>query len=178
MTPPNWTDKSCKETVWLTPETLLTPVRNYFGGTIPLDPATETANPTKADIFYTATDNGLQQPWDTGVFVNPPYGKGIRDWCSKIHAEAIRKPKRPILALLPCGSGRPGTIYWQDHIFQKHLTAICFVRGRLKFLRADGTVAGNNTYPSHLLGFNVKNSHFISCFKHLGKILQVKVVNC
>jgi len=179
MAPPDWTDKSCKETVWLTPEIVLGSVRNYFRGDIPLDPATEASNPTKAKKFFTLNDNGLQQPWDDGVFVNPPYGKGIKDWCAKIHEEAKRKPKRPILALLPCGSGRPGTRYWQDHIFtRQHLDIICYVRGRLKFLRADGTVAGNNTYPSHILGFNiVDTSQFISKFSHLGKILKIKVVN-
>jgi len=34
----NWADKTCKETVWLTPESILDPVRRYFGGQIPLDP--------------------------------------------------------------------------------------------------------------------------------------------
>jgi len=178
MATPNWTDKTCNETIWLTPKGVLDSVRGYFKEDIPLDPATQPSNPTKAKLFFTEKDNGLQQSWDVGVFVNPPYGKGIKDWCKKIHEEAKRKPKRPILALLPCGSGRPGTIYWQDHILQDHLDMICYVRGRLKFLRADGTVAGNNTYPSHILGFNVKNpKHFIKSFTGLGKIMQLKIVN-
>lgn len=173
----DWADKTCKETVWLTPDKVLDSVREFFGGEIPLDPATESNNPTSAKKIFTITSNGLDQPWDVGVFVNPPYGKGIRDWCKKIHQEAARLPKRPILALLPCGSGRPGTTYWQDHIFQKQLKAVCYVRGRLKFSRSDGTVASNNTYPSHILGFNVDKKAFRKYFSHLGKVLEIKVVN-
>jgi len=174
---PNWTDKTCKETVWLTPERILTHVREYFEGPIPLDPATESNNPTQAITFYTLTDNGLAKPWNKGVFVNPPYGKGIKDWCEKIHIEAYKKPKRPIIALLPCGSGRPGTIYWQKYILDKHLKAICFVKGRIKFLKSDKTIAGSNTYPSQIMGFNVKTEKFTKSFESLGKLLCVEVVN-
>ena len=80
----DWADKTCKETVWLTPDKVLDSVREFFGGEIPLDPATESNNPTSAKKIFTITSNGLDQPWDVGVFVNPPYGKGIRDWCKKI----------------------------------------------------------------------------------------------
>jgi hypothetical protein len=173
----NWADKRCKETVWLTPESILLPVREYFEGPIPLDPATETSNPTNAELFYTKKDNGLIKPWDKPVFINPPYGKGIQDWCEKIHLEATRKPTRAIIALLPCGSGRPGTKYWQKHMFQKHLNIICYVRGRINFLKADGQAAKGNTYPSQIMGFNVVENHFVNCFKHLGKILKINLMN-
>ena len=61
-------------------------------------------------------DNGLIQAWKHPVFVNPPYGKVLKDWCAKIGEEALKG--RTIISLMPCGSGRPGTIYWQKHIFQ------------------------------------------------------------
>jgi len=173
----NWIDKACNETVWLTPDILLKPVRDFFGGDIPLDPATQASNPTNAKIFFTKDDNGLEQPWDFPVFVNPPYGKIIQDWCSKIHQEAVRMPARPILALLPCGSGRPGTRYWQRDIFQKHLNIICYVKGRINFMNASKQVIKGNTYPSHILGFNVDTKKFIDHFQHLGKVLKITVVN-
>ena len=67
-----WVDKTCKNTVWLTPEKVLSPIRGYFNGKIPLDPATEGSNPTNAEKFYTEHDNGLILPWNESVFVNPP----------------------------------------------------------------------------------------------------------
>lgn len=172
----NWIDKQCLETVWLTPENVLEPIRKYFGGEIPLDPATQPNNPTKAQHFYTEQTNGLDQEWNWGTFVNPPYGKVIRDWCHKIGEESIRKKDRAILALMPCGSGRPGTRYWQSSIFQPQLNAICYLKGRLQFMRGDGTVAKNNTYPSHILGFNVDQKKFAECFQHLGSVMHVKIV--
>ena len=157
----------------MTPESILAPVRQYFGRCIPLDPATTKNNPTKALKFFTAEDDGLQQAWTADAFVNPPYGKIIREWCRKIDEEAQRGLS--IIALLPCGSGRPGTRYWQDHILTCHLKTICYVRGRVAFLKPDGTPVANNTYPSHLLGFNVDRARFRECFGHLGKVLWVAV---
>jgi len=159
----------------LTPESILEPVRKYFGGQIPLDPATQPSNPTKAKSFYTEETDGLAHDWDAGTFVNPPYGRIIKDWCVKIGNESLRKKDRSILALMPCGSGRPGTRYWQDYIFQEQLNAICYIRGRVKFLRGDGTVASSNTYPSHILGFNVDQKKFKECFGHLGTVMNIKV---
>lgn len=173
----NWVDKQCLEVVWLSPEMVLEPVRVFFDGEIPLDPATEASNPTKAKKFYTEVDNGLTKSWDEPTYVNPPYGTVIKDWCHKIHEEAVKRPDRPILALLPCGSGRPGTKYWQNHIFCKELKAVCYIKGRLKFLRPNGEVVSNNTYPSHLLGFNVDVKKFFSTFKHLGKVISIEVLN-
>lgn len=173
----NWADKTCQNTTWITPEPILILVRNYFGGKIPLDPATEPTNPTNAKKFFTEETNGLIQKWNQPTFVNPPYGKEIQFWCKKIHEEASRKPARPIIALLPCGSGRPGTKYWQKHILQPHLNAICFVKGRINFLKTNGEVTKRNTYPSQIMGFNVIVNHFIESFESLGKILKVEIAN-
>jgi len=41
MAKKHMTDLECKSTIYLTPETILEPVRKYWRGPIPLDPATE-----------------------------------------------------------------------------------------------------------------------------------------
>ncbi len=171
----NWVDKQCAETVYLTPEKILEPVREYFGGAIPLDPATEKTNPTKALQFFTIEDDGLKQQWNVPTFVNPPFGKAIREFMKKIHDEAIRDKARPILALLPCGA-RFSTKYWQNDALIPQLNAICFVKGRVKFLRPDGTVAKQNTYDSQIYGYNVDTNLFKFCFKHIGRILLTTVL--
>jgi len=68
-------ERQAANNIWLTPPGVLAPVRAYFpGGVIPMDPATESHNPTGAKWFYTEEDDGLAKVWNPeGVFINPPY---------------------------------------------------------------------------------------------------------
>ena len=171
----NMSDKECKEVRHLTPPRALAPVRRYFGGQIPLDPATEPSNPTGAFQFFTEKDNGLLQPWLRPVFCNPPYGRVLPDWCRKFNVAASRGLE--IIALLPCGSGRPGTRYWQDEILQPPLNVITYVRGRFSFLDITGKPQDGNNYPSQFLGFNVDVDRFLECFSPLGQSLRIEIVD-
>lgn len=191
------TDLQCKETVYLTPELLLAPIREFFGGQIPLDPATLPSNPTGATFFCveppgppvlvqlaTALDDGptclidgLSVTWSdySGVFLNPPYGKVLKEWCAKIHHEAVLGC--PILALLPCGP-RFATRYFQSHILTDCLDAICFVSPRVKFLRPDGSgTQGSNPYDSAIWAYNCDLKEFTARFKHLGRVCRMEVMN-
>lgn len=158
-------DKSCHSTVYITPPLILDLVREYFGGTIYLDPATEPGNPTGAQFFFTEADNGLIQDWDHPVFVNPPYGRVLQEWAEKIGLEAARGTN--IVALLP--GQRFETAYWQEHILRPELAAIVFIRRRVPFLRPDGTRAVGNPYGSMLYVFNGSQSR-LSAFRTLGRI--------
>jgi hypothetical protein len=168
----NWVDKRCGSVEWYTPTAILDPVRHYFGGPIPLDPATAADNPTGATRFFTEADDGLSRPWDWPTFVNPPYGGTMADWCQKIHAEAERGTV--ILALLPCGA-RFSTEYWQEHILHGRLTALCFHRGRVKFVGEGGERPGN-PYDSALYGFNADPRKFARAFGPLGKVKGISEV--
>jgi len=146
-------DKTCVETCYLTPPEILEPIREYFGGQIDLDPATEPNNPTSANRWLMA--DGLVSEWTGRVFVNPPYGRELSRWCEKIGHEArARAGLRAvqIVALLP--GQRFETKYVQEHLLIPELTAICFIRRRVKFLRKDGTRAPNNPYGSMLWIYN------------------------
>ena len=37
----------------------------------------------KCARYYTEADNGLEQPWEGTVWMNPPYGRAIGDWMRK-----------------------------------------------------------------------------------------------
>lgn len=168
----NWVDKSAVSTIYLTPPRILDPTRVYFGGPIPLDPATQPDNPTGALKFYTAQDDGLVQPWDAPVFINPPYSKLLAPFLERIHLKA--SAGLTILALLPCGA-RFSTKYWQADALNPYLNSILFIKGRVKFLREDGTVAAQNPYDSQLYGYNVDVAKFNAAFGHLGKCLEVYI---
>lgn len=161
-------DKECKETIYLTPEKILVPVRDYFGGQIRLDPATQPENPTSANLFYTGTPHdGLELPWMDKTFVNPPYGRVLQDWCRKIDSESQKN--LGIVALLP--GQRFETKYWQKHILNDRLSAIVLILGRVPFLRPDGSPAKSNPYGSMLYVYNDDPEQVEKHFGHLGKIL-------
>jgi site-specific DNA-methyltransferase (adenine-specific) len=163
----NWVDKECRAVEWYTPPDVLERVREFFGGAIPLDPATAATNPTEALRFFTAEDDGLAQDWSgQGAFVNPPYGTVIRDWCRKIDEETARG--LIVIALLPCGA-RFSTEYWQDHVLNDRLTALCFIRGRLAFITPEGEEVAGNPYDSVIYGFNADLQKFCNVFGVLGK---------
>lgn len=168
----NWVDKKCNRVEYFTPENILGCTRHYFGGPIPLDPATISTNPTKAEIFYTQAEDGLILPWDHAVFVNPPYGRVIKDWTKKIRDSSELGTQ--IIALLPCGA-RFSTRYWQDNILSDCLDVICFVRGRVSFLDEQGNKVGQNPYDSAIYGYNVDGNGFVEAFRKLGKILKVSL---
>ncbi|MGE0708634.1 MAG: DNA N-6-adenine-methyltransferase [Planctomycetota bacterium] len=166
MTP---VEKQCRSTIHLTPPHVLEAIRGYFGGAIPLDPATQPDNPTGASRFFTEADNGLKREWSAGVFVNPPYGKQFPAWIRKIAEEAARGVE--ILALLP-GSKRTETEYWPV-LYGERLKAVCFVRGRLSFLTAEGEVQKGNTQDSALYGLNIDVARFGTAFSTLGGCFEL-----
>lgn len=163
------TEKTCRDRVWITPERVLAPVRAYFGGSIDLDPATEPNNPTGARRFFTEADDGLTRLWQGDVFLNPPYGRELEHWASKIYFQAAVGTH--LIALLP--PTRTETAYWQQHIFNRHLSAVCFIRKRLAFLRPDGSKAGANVYSSALYLYNGKVQKFANHFSDLGKCFHM-----
>jgi len=186
----NFIDKHAMNNCWGTPEVLLNAVRSYFGGPIPLDPATSVDNPTKALQFYTEDDNGLILPWNaSGVFINPPYsnaGVDVSDlqqigrdlglkrvpsfmsvWAAKIGA--VARSGVQIIALLPCGA-RFSTEYWQDHILIPELRVMTVHRGRVSFrnMLTGEEKSGQNNYDSIIYGFNVDAERFTAAFRKFG----------
>lgn len=164
-------EKTCFETVYITPKHLIDIVAKYFDGEIPCDPATEPSNPAGAKLFYTKEDNGLLKKWpEEGAFVNPPYGTKIRDWTLKIKNEALMG--KEIIALFPCGA-RFSTKYWQENALCSQLNALCFVNKRISFLTKDGTPAKRNIYDSAFYGYNVDQDKFKNLFSCLGKTFSL-----
>lgn len=190
----HFTDLECKNTIYITPAYVLEPIRAYFGGRIPLDPATQPTNPTQADVFCVAPPgpvdlatngrvDGLREQWSKhdGVFVNPPYGEVLPDWCRKIYQESIFGV--PVFGLLPAGA-RFSTRYFQRFIFSQALRGAFFYRGRIPFLRPDGTVAKQNPFDSVTYCFNVDLDRVAECFEsHMkpdgrppGKLIEMRVL--
>jgi phage N-6-adenine-methyltransferase len=169
----NLAERESKKADWYTPQYLLSAPRAYFGGTIPLDPCTSADNPTAAKRFYTKETNGLERDWSRhdGVFVNPPYGKkfGFHAFIEKIHLEAEKG--LPIWALLPCGA-RFSTKYWQEHILNEYVDAVCFIDHRVSFEDPPGTPHKGNLYDSIYYGLNVDPVRFAEAAWNLGRCFR------
>jgi phage N-6-adenine-methyltransferase len=137
----------------LTPDYVLRPVRTALDG-IGLDPCTEPDNPTGAERFYTVTDDGLSQPWhdDTWmptVYVNPPYSKAREPWVRACIAAGARGQR--VVLLMPSH-----TDTWIWHKAVDTASAVCFIKGRVKFrVLRDNRRQEAASHPSALIGWNL-----------------------
>lgn len=129
---------------WLTPPEI-------FGGlntTFDLDPCSPCARPwPTARKHYTIVDDGLRQPWDGFVWLNPPYGKHTGVWLDRLaeHGNGI--------ALI---FARTETRMFFDHVWGR-ADSIPFIRKRIGFYHADGSSAANNSgAPSCLIAYGSK----------------------
>ena len=123
---------------WYTPKDLFDKLDKEFQFT--LDPCcTELSALCKK--FYTVLDNGLEQDWsgDT-VFMNPPYGREIKDWIKKAYTESKRGAT--VVCLIPA---RTDTAYWHDYCCKGEVR---FLRGRLSFSNK-----GTAPFPSAVVIF-------------------------
>lgn len=143
-----------------TPGYVLERVRIDLGGAIGLDPCTTPENPTGAQAFYTAEQDGLTCAWAMypSIFVNPPYGKVREPWVRACVDAAERGQK--VILLMPAAT--------DTRIFKLAAvtsTAIVYVTGRVKF----GTLRPNRrqhaaSHPSALIGWGTT----LTACSHLG----------
>lgn len=129
---------------WLTPISILEKL-----GEFDLYPCTPEVMPWEtAKKRYTKKDDGLIQPWDGRVWMNPPFGKEAAKWLEKLsnHGNGI--------ALVPA---RTETKMFFDHVWGK-ADAVCFIKSRPHFHYADGTRAPfNSGAPICLIAYGFVN---------------------
>ncbi len=90
--------------------------------TFDLDPCSPESGPvTPARKHYTKRDNGLVQPWEGTVWMNPPYGTDVPAWLSKLKAHGDG------IALV---FARTGTAWFHENL----PCAWFFLRGRIQFI--------------------------------------------
>lgn len=127
---------------WYTPPALF----DALGLTFDLDPAAPAGGvpwvPTTR--YYTRNEDGLSQPWHGRVWLNPPYGRATDQWLARLahHGDG--------LALV---FARTDTRWFQR--VSTEATALCFIGGRLRFHRPDGTPGDTSPAPSLLVAFGL-----------------------
>lgn len=149
-------------TEWLTPKSLIDAL-----GPFDLDPCV----PTNGMPWATATmmlsprEDGLVTPWHPDMFVwnNPPYGRDQAQWMRKAaeHGNGIT------LVL-----NRTETQWFQDDVFNhENVTALLFVRSRIRFCDLNGKKAGTTTAGSVLVAYGEKALDRLRAAKDAGKVL-------
>ena len=123
---------------WGTPHKYVDAIKEFFGGSISLDPCSNQYSIVEAKTEYRLPEkDGLIESWDfPTIFVNPPYGSDwergtrIKHWLFRC-ADAYRKHKSEVLALVPVATN---TGHWKNYVWGR-ATAVCFLYDtRLKFL--------------------------------------------
>lgn len=157
---------------WRTPEDVLERVRLVFGGPIALDPCTALDNPTKALAPF--TEHGLEVSWliHSNVFMNPPWSRDLKlyawHWAANMWHVAQDQPNKQMIEVLPASVNSE----W-FHKWVMPCTAICFPRGRIKYVPPPGYVPSSSpTFDSAIAYWGPAPLHFKSHFEGLGAVMQ------
>lgn len=123
---------------WATPLDFFASLDREFGFTLDV---CATADNAKCERHYTASDDGLAQPWAGTCWMNPPYGRGIGRWIEKAYRSSLAGAV--VVCLIPA---RTDTNYWHEYVMRAD--EVRFVRGRLHF-----NDAGPAPFPSAVVIF-------------------------
>jgi phage N-6-adenine-methyltransferase len=155
------------ENEWYTPLEYLERARAVLS-TIDLDPATSLgaqANVQATQIF-TPQDDGLSKDWHGRVWLNPPYSQPlVTQFVAKL-LEEISAGR--VTAAILLTHNYTDTAWFQQ--VAPIADAICFTRGRVKFLKASGEIA-NPTQGQAFSYFGEDVGAFAAHFADLGVIV-------
>lgn len=154
---------------WHTPAEIIALVRAVLGG-IDLDPASNAAAQriVRARRFYSKADNGLDQPWDGRVFLNPPYSAVIAAFVGKLLHEY--RANRITAAILLTNNSTDAKWF---HQAMAAAEAVCFTLGRIAFCKWNGE-RGAPPQGQALFYFGRDRSRFIQSFARLGSIVRLE----
>lgn len=126
------------ENEWYTPELHISMARAVLGD-IDLDPASsEIANKAvQAARFFSIDDNGLDKEWAGRIWLNPPYAQpAISHFADKMVTEW---ESGRVEAAVVLTHNYTDTAWFQK--LARAATAICFTRGRVRFVSPAGDLA-------------------------------------
>lgn len=153
---------------WYTPTELIELARATMG-TIDLDPATSLkANKTvKAEQIFTEQDNGLEYEWGGNVWLNPPYAQPlISEFSDKLISELPNINQACVLV-----NNATETNWFQNMLVKS--SAVCFLKGRVKFIDLDGNPSGAPLQGQAILYFGDNLKGFFENFSAVGICLMM-----
>ena len=117
---------------WNTPQKIVDLVSAFFCGEVHLDPCSNEYSIIKAKRSVELPECGLSLDWSPygNIFINPPYGRGIKSWFKKAR-EVQKTHNSSLILLVPVSTN---TSHWKEYVFNHEDTCVCFISdSRLKF---------------------------------------------
>lgn len=158
------------ENEWYTPGQHIELARQVLG-TIELDPASShVANQTvKAERFFSQETNGLEKEWAGNVWLNPPYAQpAIAQFADKMVAEW---QSGRVAAAIVLTHNYTDTAWFQT--LARAAAAICFTRGRVRFVSPAGDLAAP-TQGQAFFYFGDETDIFADVFGQIGFVAEVR----
>lgn len=155
------------ENEWYTPAKYIEMARDVLGE-FDLDPATSEVaqRVVQARKFFTKSDNGLEQQWEGRVWLNPPYMQPlIGQFVEKLVEE--RCADRVSAAIL-LTHNYTDTAWF--HGAMEIADAVCFTRGRIKFVDSEGGECAP-TQGQAFFYFGDHTEGFAARFKDIGFVV-------
>ena len=153
---------------WYTPPAIIELARSVMGG-IDLDPASsEEANKiVKAEFYCSIEDDGLVPEWFGRVWMNPPYSQPlINKFSKKLVTEFTEGRVEEACVLV---NNATDTTWFQNMLAISG--AVCFIKGRVKFIDEDGNPSGAPLQGQAVLYFGANGEKFESKFSDLGIVV-------
>jgi len=113
---------------WYTPRSIFQKINVDFD-LDPCSPGQEMVPWIPAQLHYTLADDGLNKEWFGNCWVNPPYGTDTFKWIKKLSEHGTG------IALV---FSRCDTCWFHDYGILSD--AICFIRGRISFVKAENAL--------------------------------------
>ena len=129
---------SSKTDLWATPKLFFDKYNDVYEFTLDVCAIKENA---KCSSYFTKEQDGLKQEWFGVCWMNPPYGRAIKDWVKKAYESSLNGAT--VVCLLPA---RTDTAWWHDYCMKGQIE---FIRGRLKF----GDAKNSAPFPSAVVVF-------------------------
>jgi phage N-6-adenine-methyltransferase len=123
------------ENEWYTPSEYVEAARKAMGG-IDLDPASspKAQETVQAGRFFTKDDDGLVQDWFGRVWMNPPYAQPLMTQFAEKALVELNFGRVTAMVILTNNATETA---WGNTLLAA-CDAVCFIRGRIKFLNAQG----------------------------------------
>lgn len=156
------------ENEWYTPSEYIEAARAVMGD-IDTDPASSaTANQTvKAARYFTAQVDGLRQKWEGRVWMNPPYAQPlIGQFCAKLKQEV---EQGAVFEAITLTNNATETGWFNDLL--SVASAVCFVRGRIRFVDPQGNASGAPLQGQAICYIGPSVDQFAREFGRFGKVL-------
>jgi phage N-6-adenine-methyltransferase len=129
---------SSETDLWATPQDFFDKQDAIYNFTLDVCATDDNA---KCKKYFTKNDDGLNKEWHGVCWMNPPYGREIKQWMHKAYNESLKGVT--IVCLVPA---RTDTVWWHEYAMKGNIE---FIRGRLKF----GNAKNSAPFPSALVVF-------------------------